>query len=209
MPTATFTQNLKIGSVTINKTISRTADHESNHEVALPAAQAVTAWVKTDANTAACNLAGGHGQTNGKFDVYWTGGKRTGVDGLITVNALALDGGSGTDFPASATAGVTVCKQVAITPASIDGDALSIIGICLAYAVVDAAGVGYLDLLDVGNGSVGTPLSLVANAPLVCDVTGGNANTFTGNPITHATASHSDAVNAATLQIASLGDSTP
>jgi hypothetical protein len=64
-------------------------------DITLPAAKAVTAWVKTDANTAAGNLPAGHGFTDGKFDVYWTGGKRYGMDATIVTNALTLDGGAG------------------------------------------------------------------------------------------------------------------
>ena len=46
----------------------------------------------------AVNLPAGHGLVNGKFDAFWTGGKRYGLDGTINGNALTLDGGAGDNF---------------------------------------------------------------------------------------------------------------
>src|SRR5687768_4853900 len=129
MPTAQFNVSLAVGGVSIQRGISRTGDHPNPYEVTLPVALAVTSWVKTDANTAACNLPGGHGYSNGTFDVYWSGGARYDVPGTISTNALSLDGGSGTDFPASADTTVVVCRQVTVNTA-IDGDAIQVAGIC-------------------------------------------------------------------------------
>jgi len=139
MPSITVGQS--IGS--INKTYQRSGDDPINVEVTLPAGKDVTSWVKTDANTAACNLPSGHGYTDGKFDVYWSGGYRYGVDGTISTNALSLDGGAGTDFPSSATTGVVVCKRVVINKA-IDGDNLAAIG--LSYELASSSGYGSLVL---------------------------------------------------------------
>ena len=206
MPSISY--GLSLGS--INKSIIRTGDDPIGVEVTLPVGQAVTAWVKTDANTAACNLAGGHGQTDGKFDVYWSGGYRYGVDGVITTNALALDGGSGTDFPATATTDIVVCKQVIINKA-IDGDNVAIIG----FAIDVAASTGYgtrltfFDALTAGGSAVGSGILLEPNEPLVIDVTGGATNLLTGAPILSLTASNGDATYAATLKIQGVQDVTP
>lgn len=207
MPQLTYGVSLSGSGVSIQKTVTRTGDHPNPYEVTLPVAKAVTAWVKTDANTAACNLASGHAQTNGKFDVYWTGGMRYGVDGTISTDALALDGGSGTDFPASATAGVVVCKQVSINT-NIDGDALEIIGLSLEYASPSSTSVGHVDMQDSGPATI-EELDLTANAPAIFDIEGGAANVFTGNPIVVTKASHNDTTYEATLKIVSLEDSTP
>lgn len=195
---------------TINKSIVRTGDDSISAEVTLPVGQAVTSWVKTDANTAACVLAGGHGQTSGTYDVYWSGGYRYGVTGTVTVNALDLDGGSGTDFPASATANIVVCKQVIINKA-IDGDNVSIIG----FGIDVAASTGYgtrltfFDTLSAGGSAVGSGILLEPNEPLVIDVTGGSTNLLTGSPILSLTASNGDATYAATLKIQGVQDVTP
>ena len=195
---------------TINKSVVRTADDPIGLEVTLLAGKPVTAWVKTDANTAACNFAAGHGQTDGLFDVYWSGGYRYGVTGTITTNALALDGGTGTDFPASATENIVVCKQQIINKA-IDGDNVAIIG----FAIDVAASTGYgsrltfFDALTGGGSAVGSGILLAPNAPLIIDVTGGSTNLLTGSPILSLTASNGDATYAAMLKIQGVQDVTP
>lgn len=207
MPTAQYGITLAAAGVSIQKSVPRSGSAALGWEETLPVAQAVTDWVKTDANTAACNLAAGHGQTDGKFDVYWSGGMRYGVDGTISTNALSLDGGAGDDFPASATTGVVVCKQVSINTA-IDGDNVSIIGISLEYASQSSTSKGHVDMQDSGPATI-EEIDLTANAPVVYDITGGAANVFTGNPIATTKASHNDTVNTATLKICGVADASP
>src|SRR5690349_24849788 len=132
MPQATYGFSVQAGGVSIQGSAVRTGDGTIGKEITLPVAFAVSSWVKTDADTAAGNLAGGHGQTTGTYDVYWSGGMRKDVPITVTVNALALDGGTGTDFPASGNTTVVVCKQVAIN-VSIDGDALKLLAIRSEY----------------------------------------------------------------------------
>src|SRR5688572_9155702 len=135
MPQGTYGFSVSAGGVSIQGSAVRTGDGVIGKEITLPAAKPVTNWVKTDANTAACDLPVGHGYSNGTFDVYWTsggGGRRVDVPGTIATNALSLDGGSGTDFPASADTTVVVCRQVPINVA-IDGDALKLLAIRSEY----------------------------------------------------------------------------
>jgi hypothetical protein len=108
-------ENLAIAGVSFNSYTTITGNNPEGREDTLTAAQAASSWVKTDADTAACNLAGGHGIITGKVNVFWTGGMRYGVDCTVTVNALALDGGTGTDFPASADTTVVISQQVSKT----------------------------------------------------------------------------------------------
>lgn len=204
MPTGTYAVSLSIGSISIQKTIVRTGNHPNPYQVTLPAGKTVTAWVKTDANTAACDLPSGHGYTDGKFDVYWTGGMRYGVDGTITTNALALDGGTGTDFPASATTGVVCTKQVSINTV-IDGDASNIIAVIAEYADQSSTDVAHVDMQDGGAATI-EQIDLAANAPFVVDIEGGATNLFTGNVIEVTKASNGSATAAATLKIVSLED---
>ena len=208
MPQATYGYSISAGGISVQGTAVRTGDGSIGKEIALPAAKPVTAWVKTDANTAACNLPSGHAQTNGKFDVYWAGGQRLDVDGTITSDALALDGGSGTDFPDSGNLTVTVCKQVPIN-VSIDGDALKILAIRLEYTDPNIVTPGRVLLEDAAGDDIAS-LNLVGNAAAsVYDVEGGSANPFAGDPITVAKATHSNTTSAATLKILGVDDSTP
>jgi hypothetical protein len=211
MATGIYNFNIIVAGYSSAREVVRTADHPSAHEVAIPAALPLTAWVKTDANTAAGNLAASHGQTSGTYDVYWDGGQRYDVDVTITVNACALEGGTGTDFPASADATVRICKQVTInTP--IDGDAIKLAFIKLVYADTAAVARGRLLFEDAAADDIAdldTADGINANYTNVYDVAGGQTNPFTGDPITTCKASHSNTAAAATLIIAVLADSTP
>jgi len=211
MATANYSYSINIGGYTAQKNVIRTADHPNPYEVTLPAAFPVTSWVKTDANTAAGNLASGHGQTSGTYDVYWDGGARYGVDVTVSTNALTLDGGSGTDFPASADATVRVCKQVSINT-YIDGDAVKIAFVNLGYTDSATDAVGRLLFEDAAGDDIADldeTDGIVANRAKVIDVEGGDTNVFAGDLITSCKASHSNTAAAATLQIVTLEDSTP
>lgn len=201
MPSATYAISLAIGGIAIQKTITRTGNHANAYEVTLPAGKAVTSWVKTDANTAACNLPSGHGYTNGKFDVYWSGGMRYGVDGTISTNALSLDGGAGDDFPASATTGIVATKQVSIAT-TIDGDNSEIVAIVAEYADQASTAKAHVDMQD--SSATVVEIDLTANAPYVVDIEGGATNVFTGNVIEATKASNGSSSAAATLKIVAL-----
>ena len=208
MPTATYGVALSAGGVSIQRSIIRTADGQLGWEPAIPAATALitNSWVMTDFNTAAANLTNGHGLTNGTYDCYWNTNLRYGVTGTITVDAMALEGGSGDNFPANGTA-VTVCKQLSANTA-IDGDELGILGISLEYADSASAKRGHVDMQDSGGASI-AELDLSANSPLIYDIDGGVANPFTGNAIAATKASHNDTSAAATLKICGVVDATP
>lgn len=207
MAQAQYVINVSLGGVTIQRTISRTADNGNTYEVTLAAAKPLTSWVKTDLDTAAGNLPGGHGYTNGNFDVYWTGGARYDVPGTIITNALSLDGGTGTDFPDSGNTTVVVCRQVTINSA-IDGDAASLIALSLEYADATIVSRGRLLFEDATNDDIAT-VTLVGNSPVVYDIAGGVSNVFTGDPIIVCRGTHENTTSAATLKILCLADSTP
>jgi hypothetical protein len=207
MPQASYGITLSVGGVSIQKTAIRTGDHSNTYEITLPAALAVGSWVKTDLDTAAGTFSPGHGQTTGVYDVYWDGGLRYGVTITVTGDTLALEGGTGTDFPDTGNLTVVACKQVSINTA-IDGDAIEIIGFSLEYADSSATSVGHVDLQDSGPATI-EEIDLNANVPLVYDIDGGATNVFTGNPIVATKASHNNTASSATLKICSLEDSTP
>lgn len=199
MATGTIAIVASIGGVTINKVITKTFDHPNPYvDIPLSAGKVVTAWVKTDANTAACNLPADHGYSNGKMDVFWAGGMRYDVDGVITVNALALDGGTGDDFPANATVGVIVSipKQVNV---ACDGDAV--------VAFVANSTQRSSIYFKAGAGSV-AQFELQADEPTLWHDTNGLANPLTGTPITVCWASCGSAT-AGVLNIVTGEDSTP
>lgn len=204
MATGTLAIVGSIGGVTIQKTISETGDHpnvygDGNTLIALAAGKAASAWVKTDANTAACNLTTGHGYVTGKADVYWTGGMRYDVDMTVTVDALALDGGVGTDFPATGNTTVVICTPQQINTA-IDGDNVQLLVInstqraSVYFESAAAASIAQIDL--------------VADSPYTYYQSSGDASPLTGAPITVCFASNGT-TTAGVLTILSLEDSTP
>lgn len=207
MATGLYNLNVQVAGVSIQKQITRTGDNAQAWEVTLPAGKAVTSWVKTDANTAACNLPAGHGYSNGNFDVYWSGGVRYGVPGTISTNALTLDGGTGTDFPESATTGVVVTAQVAIN-ATIDGDNSQLFAISLELTDSSATTKGHVVFEDSANDDI-FALTLDANNPVVYDLGAGIANPITGDVISEILASNGSSAASATLKVVNLQDSTP
>lgn len=64
--------------------------------------------VRTDSDTGTLTMDAGHGLTTGKIDVFWSGGSRHGMDGVVTVNSITIDGGAGDALPALGAA-ITAC----------------------------------------------------------------------------------------------------
>lgn len=206
MPIAQVGITVSAAGVSIAKSSLIDTDGADGREVTLPVAWPVTSWVKTDLDTAAGALASGHGQTTGVYDVYWTGGKRVGVTVTVTVDALALEGGTGTDFPASATTSVVICKQVSINLA-LDGDEAELVALCLEYSDAAATSLGNLDFQSAAPASIET-VDLVANTAQLWQ--GSIAQTkFTGNPIATVLASHNNTLLEGTLKLIVMQDATP
>lgn len=164
----------------------------------LPAGSAGSSWVKTDANTAACNVATASPIATGKVDVYWDLGVRYGVDCVRSTDALALDGGAGTDFPANAEDTIIVSQQQQVNIA-IDGDLADAVGLWSDVLC-------HVDLQDADGHSIRA-------VTLQADEFDGwdsemEVNPYTGDPITKARISNGSIV-AGTFQAAVLQDSTP
>lgn len=204
MARGTITSVVSIGGVTIQATVSKTGDHINNYGdantlIPVAAAKPVTAWVKTDADTAACDLPSGHGYSDGKMDVFWDVGSRYDVDGVITGDALALDGGVGDDFPATSetTCFVSTVKQI---DTSIDGDDVQMFAVhCTTRASV---------YFEDNGGALVARFELVANEAQTWHADSTATNPLTGNPITVCFVSSGQA-DAGVLTILNLEDSTP
>lgn len=201
MATGTIAVVGSAGGKSLNKTITKTFDKATAYDtITLAAGKAATDWVKTDADTAACNLAADHGYTDGKVDVYWDGGVRYDVDMVVTTNALALDGGAGDDFPVSGTTGVIVCKVQQINTA-IDGDEM-------AMLMINSTQRSHLYFEDAAGDSIGHIEIAVGDEPYFWHDTDGSTNPLTGDPVTVCFASNGS-TTAATLDIIVGEDSTP
>lgn len=187
MPIGSHTETMTVEGRLIQRTVDKTGDSATllggaSAPIVLAAGKLATSWVKSDADTAACNLPTGHGYGDGVSicDVYWPAGARYGVAVTITTDAAALEGGTGTDFPASATATVVVCKRQQVNVA-IDGDLASLVGI---VATVD----GYVSFQDASSDVI-RAVALIANEPDMWDSSEAT-NPYTGDPITKVLASN-------------------
>lgn len=189
MANAQYTKNLSIAGISFDRQSNITADGANGFTASVTPAKAITSWVKTDADTAAGNLAGGHGLSNGTYDVYWTGGARYDVGVTISTNACAFEGGVGDDFPASATATVVMAPQTLLTGFSLDGDNAEIVAVKSTTtdpSLSPAVRVGFFDVDD----------DLIASVPVTCngdpnvnDIYAGETNRYTGDVIAYGTAS--------------------
>lgn len=159
------------------------------------AGKSVTDWVKTDSDTAACNLPDGHGYSSGKMDVYWTGGVRYNVDGTVTGDALTLDGGAGDDFPASASTDVVVCT-VQTFDFDFDGDNLVDLGI-------NSDRRAHVAFLDSGD-AVLAAFEIIAGSIVQWIANQGTTTPITGNPVDYVQVSCGDSDYDATIKIGVL-----
>lgn len=188
-----------VNGVAVGNTLSETVDGGGNREIALPIGYAATDWVKTDADTAACNVGAGHALVSGLADVYWTGGVRYGVTITVSTNALTLEGGTGTDFPASGNSTVVVSQQVEID-FQVDGDNLAAIVISCDQAC-------HFDIQKSNDASI-KALSIAADAEWDWFDSSGVTNELAGDPAHHIMASNASTTTAATFIVAYEYDST-
>lgn len=189
-----------IGGVLKSAIYQIEADHPNPYEdIPLAAGAAAADWVKSDEDTAACNLSAGHGFSSGKFDVYWTGGCRYDVDGTVTENALALDGGEGADFPESEAEDVVVCPHQQINT-SIDGDQVKAF-----FALADRR--CHLHFEDAEGNAI-DDLELQNGLPYLWVAAWKRDNYMTGAPITVCYVSCGE-TEAGELTILSAEDATP
>lgn len=206
MATAQYVKNLQIAGISFNKQANITADGSNAFTAALTPAKALSSWVKTDADTAAGNLAGGHGLATGVFDVYWTtggGGMRRDVDVTITVNACALDGGAGDDFPASADATVVLAPQTVLTGFALDGDNAEIVAVSHTSTDPALVNAGHVGLYDADDDEIASVEVDCNGDPNINDIYSGEANRYTGDQITYGKAS--TAYTGATIISANVG----
>lgn len=225
MPTATITKNYSLpGYVTTQIVLTRSADTAiafggSDAPITLNGAFAVTSYAEGSPNVVTGNFPGGHGQTDGTYDFYWLEGTtqkcRRSVPVTFVINAITTtSSGTGDAFPATgAPTAVVACKQKTVA-AHIDGDAVSVLWAALKFGNVAATGRGHIEFQETGGtavGAAGIAIDGIAGGVAVAelDITGGAANSLTGNLIGLAQVTHNDTVYAPTFEMSVIQDSTP
>jgi hypothetical protein len=145
MATASIAIQGTVAGVSFGATSSRTASGVIGQEVTLNAGAAGVVANRTDNDTTDVTLSGGHGQTNGTYDIFWTGGIRRGMTGTVASDTLSLDGGAGDNLPADTTA-VVVCKQTSID--------IDVVGDNVQALIVQASKRASVDFQEAGPASI-------------------------------------------------------
>ncbi len=208
MPTLQFGIGVSAGGVSIQQQLNVTADHPNPFEIDVPAGIAGSLTTRTDNDTGVVTFASGHGiTTDHTVDLYSSAGVliRKDMDvTAVTSTTISIDAGSGDNLPVATTALIVARQQV--VNAAIDGDAIQFIAICLEIPGTQTSH-GRAIFEDAATDDI-TEMDLVANGPVVINVSGGQTNPFEGDPVATCRISSGN-VTAAKLKIISMEDSTP
>jgi hypothetical protein len=209
--TTTYSSTVQGGGISVQESVTRSGDSTVAAQIALPAGKSGTLTTRTDDNTGVVTVTAGHGITaSDTVDVYWSTGRRYGVDVTATDSTtISIDLGAGDNLPASSTA-VVICKQVTAN-VFIDGDNCKLVAVNFSIpggGTSTKCRITFFDAVTGGGSAVGSGLDLTSNTPNITDIEGGATNGYTGNPILSLVASNGG-TSAATLQIVAEQDATP
>lgn len=211
MPTLNIAVSVSGNGGVISYATPRTAEGGSNREVSIPAGKAGTLTTRTDNETGSLTLGSGHGITTGQIiDLFWSGGARYGITvGTVsgtTVPIGADNAGSGDNLPTAATA--IVASPRTLISADVDGDNLVALACQMLFASRSETAQSHASFQDASSDII-APIDLEANSVRFYDVEGGDANPFTGDPITKIYVSNGSSAAAATFKLLWLQDPTP
>jgi len=201
MPVGSVGITISLAGISIQSSVSRSADGQISHEVSLPAGQSGALTTRTGDTVGEATLGDGHGiQTADVVDVYWSGGVRYGVTvGTVAGNVVPLtDSGAGDVYPAQGTT-LIVAKQVTINT-DFDGDDAVLFA---AFATARA----HADFQDSGSLSL-EAVELAANEVWWWASSLGQTNPLTGNAVDTVQVSNGTTA-VATFKLGILYDSTP
>lgn len=208
--TTTYGLSVQGGGISVQQSVTRNGDLTVAAQVTLPAGKSGTLTTRTDDNTGQLTVASGHGITGSDtVDVYWSGGRRYGVDVTATAaTTIDIDLGTGDNLPTASTA-VVICKQV-VANVMLYGDnaKLVVVNFAVPGSSSSKSRVTFFDAVTGGGSAVGSGLDLSANEPRITDVTGGDSNNYTGNVILSLVASNGGTAEG-TLQVLAEVDATP
>lgn len=123
-------QSLLVGGVTYEHITDLEGISMERATPSIPAAKSGSLTTRTDDNTGVVTLSTGHGITTGqKVSVFWSGGKRYGMDATVSGNAVTVDGGSGDNLPIANTA-VTAAVPVEVPFVIDSAELLALVGHC-------------------------------------------------------------------------------
>lgn len=211
MPTLNLSLSITGIGGSIARSTPRTSEGGGNREVSIPAGKAGTLTTRTDNETGSLTLGSGHGIVTGQvIDLFWSGGARYGITvGTVsgtTVPIGADNSGTGDNLPSAATA--IVASPRTLINADVDGDNVSALACQMVYASNQVTSQSHASFQDASSDIIAA-IDMEANTPRLYDVTGGDANPFTGDPITKIYVSNGSSAAAGTFKLLWLQDPTP
>lgn len=204
----TYAKTISGQGSTLGQSVTRSGSAIKQLNVSLPVGAAGQLTTRTSDTVGELTMtSGSHGiSTSDVIDIFWSGGRRYGVTvGTVSGTAVPISSGSGDVLPSTSTAVVATIQVTANI--DIDGDNVALLGIVMVLPDGDDAD-GHIQLKDSGASEIAA-IDLTARTVAAYDITGGDTNVFTGNPITNIAAANGSSTNAATLQILSLEEAQP
>lgn len=209
MGTASKSMSISGGGISIAKSVVRQPDSVTGYgPIAIAAGKNGTLSTRTDNNTGTLTMAGGHGITTGaKIDIYWAGGVQYNVTvGTVSVNSVPFDLGVGDNLPSASTA-IIACVRTQVN-INLDGDNAALVALLADRSSPSSTAVGHIDFQDAADDVIAA-FTLRSNDPHVVDVTGGDTNIYTGDPIVKAFISNGSATETFTFTAIVGQDVTP
>ena len=196
MPTWTIKGGVQAAGYDVGWNTPVTAGGETLLNPQLTAGQSAVSWTKSTDIAGTAVMYYGHGITTGNLvDVYWAGGYRVGMTATVTVDSVALSGGSGTALPANGTT-VILCVQVAIVAA--------FVGNSLAALFASATIRSVISFVD--NTAAVTSFEILPNSGISYQA---NTNPLAGKTIVSGSLSTTDPIAEAPVLYGILFDATP
>lgn len=183
----------------VSVAFSRTDDGAGQWTQAPAVAGVGALTTRTDDNTGVLTMTAGHGLVTGKIDVFWTGGRRYNMDAVVTVDSIAIDGGSGDVLPADETA-ITADQQIVVN-AGFDPDDVSV----LLVTATKRASVVFADV----SSNVLLALDLEAGECCLWWEESGITRPFTGAAVAKIWMANGDSAEVNAITVSVLYDATP
>lgn len=186
MPVLTNNQTVSIDTVSGQPATAVVSTSASSMETATPNGTGILAAAKIgQLTTRSSGTAGtltmnsGHGISNGRIDVFWSGGSAYGGTATVTVDSIAITGLSGDALPANLTA-VTAQTPISVSCVVTGNNAQFI----LARAAL-TVGDYYANIVPaITDNSAATSYQLTGTSPAACWQTGYGTNPLSGDAVT-------------------------
>lgn len=199
MSQATISVGAYVLGTQVSVAFSRSDDGAGQWTQAPAVAGSGQLTTRTNNTDGVLTMVAGHGLATGKIDVFWAGGRRYNVAAVVTVNSIAISGGSGDNLPTNLTA-ITADQQIVLN-AAFDPDDVSV----LLVTATKRASVVFAD----AGGNTMLALDLAAGECCLWWENSGLDRPFVGAAIAAIWVGNGDAAEVNAINVSVLYDATP